>query len=111
MERQVEVTKGAAGWRTEKGYSATNKSGFRATGHRVLLLGCQLEETTASGIIIQKKTAAAERDLSVLAVVVEIGQDCWFDKSTDYCAVGNFGGIRLCLRTFEAVAVQSISPL
>ena len=24
-----------------------------------------------------------------MATVVEIGQDCWFDKSTDYCAVGD----------------------
>lgn len=77
------------GWRTAKGPVVSNTSGLRATGHRLLLVGQQVEEATASGIIIQRKTAEATRDLSVLATVVEIGHDAWFDKSTDYCAVGD----------------------
>lgn len=84
-----EIAKGAKNWRAEKGHVETNTSGFRATGHRLLLLGGQAEEITASGFIIPKKTAEATRDLSVTATVVEIGHDCWFDKSTDYCAVGD----------------------
>jgi co-chaperonin GroES (HSP10) len=84
-----EIKRGEHGWRTAKGYSAANTSGFRATGHRLLLVGEQVEETTAGGLIIPKRTAEATRDLSVMAIVVEIGQDCWFDKSTDYCAVGD----------------------
>lgn len=89
-EEQAPVqVKGARGWRCKKGYNPENKSGFRAVGHRVLLIGEQAEEATESGIILQRKTAEATRDLSVMATVVEIGQDCWFDKSTDYCAVGD----------------------
>ena len=83
------IRRGEKGWRTEKGYNPENKSGFRATGHRLLLIGEQVEETTSSGIVIPRKTAEATRDLSVIATVVEIGQDAWFDKSTDYCAVGD----------------------
>ena len=77
------------GWRAVKGRNPDNKSGFRATGHRLLLVGQQVEEVTESGIVIPKKTAEATRDLSVMATVVEIGHDCWFDKSTDYCQVGD----------------------
>lgn len=83
------LQQGEHGWRAQKGYNTENKSGFRATGHRLLLVGQQVEEMTASGIVIPKKTAEATRDLSVLATVVEIGHDCWFDKSTDYCKVGD----------------------
>ena len=81
--------KGEAGWRAKKGPAEGNTSGFAATGHRVLLLGMQLEKTTASGIVILDKTANAERNLSTWATVVEIGHDAWSDKSTDYCEVGD----------------------
>ncbi len=85
----LEPLRGEKGWRATKGYNPENKSGFRATGHRLLLIGEQVEEVSAGGIVIPKRTAEATRDLSVMATVVEIGQDCWFDKSTDYCAVGD----------------------
>lgn len=84
-----EATKGKAGWRAAKGTAEGNTSGLAATGHRVLLLGMQLEKTTASGIVILDKTANAERNLSTWATVVEIGHDAWSDKSTDYCEVGD----------------------
>jgi co-chaperonin GroES (HSP10) len=84
-----DIEKGARGWRAVKGPNPDNTSGFRATGHRLLLVGEQVAEETVGGIIIPKKTAEATRDLSVFATVVEIGHDCWFDKSTDYCAVGD----------------------
>ena len=83
------IAKGAYGWRARKGPQATNKSGFRATGHRVLLLADPVEQKTASGIILQQKTVDAEQNLAVWATVVEIGHDSWADKSTDYCDVGD----------------------
>lgn len=86
---EQEITVGARGWRAKKGPQESNTSGFRATGHRVLLVGEQVEETTAGGIILQRKTLDAEKNLSVWATVVEIGHDCWSDKSTDYCEVGD----------------------
>ena len=77
------------GWRANKGPQSTNTSGFRATGHRILLLPDAVEETTAGGIVLPKKAVKAEQDLAVVATVVEIGWDCWEDKSTDYCQVGD----------------------
>jgi len=82
-------TKGGDGWRGHKGPIASNKSGFRATGHRVLLLCDPTEKTTESGIILQSKTVDAEKNRGVLATVIEIGPDAWSDKCADYCAVGD----------------------
>lgn len=77
------------GWRADKGPMVENKSGFRATGHRILLLGPQPIKQTESGIILMEKTAQAEMNHSVVATVIEIGYDAWADKSTDFCAVGD----------------------
>ena len=84
-----EIQYGELGWRAKKGPSADNKSGFMATGHRVILIGDQVEEVTESGIILQRKTVEAEQNVSVWATVVEIGHDAWSDKNTDYCQVGD----------------------
>jgi co-chaperonin GroES (HSP10) len=88
-EQDTPIAVGSAGWRAAKGPQASNKSGFRATGHRVLLLGDAVEERTASGIVLQRKTVDAEKNLAVWATVVEIGHDCWADKRADYCQVGD----------------------
>lgn len=77
------------GWRATKGPQPQNLSGFRATGHRVLLLEDVVETTTAGGIVLPTKAVVAEENLAVQATVVEIGHDCWADKSTDYCEVGD----------------------
>ena len=84
-----QVTKGAAEWRGYKGPVPTNKSGFRATGHRVLLLCDPVEETTSSGIVLPSKAVDAEKNKSVWATVVEIGPDAWSDKCADFCEVGD----------------------
>jgi co-chaperonin GroES (HSP10) len=77
------------GWRAMKGPQAENRSGFRATGHRILLLPDVVETTTQSGIVLPAKAVKAEQDMAVTATVVEIGYDAWSDKSTDYCDVGD----------------------
>jgi co-chaperonin GroES (HSP10) len=77
------------GWRGPKGPQEANKSGFRATGHRLLLSPDIVEETTASGILLPKKAVKAEQDLAVVATVIEVGYDAWRDKFADYCAVGD----------------------
>lgn len=79
----------AFGWRARKGPQADNKSGFMATGHRILLLADEVEETSEGGIVLIKKTVDAEQNLAVWATVIEIGHDAWCDKSTDYCDVGD----------------------
>ena len=77
------------GWRADKGPQESNKSGFRACGHRVLLLGAQKEETSAGGILLVKSLQDKEQRDQVFATVVEIGHDAWSDKSTDFCQVGD----------------------
>ncbi len=77
------------GWRAAKGPQADNKSGFRATGHRVLLSVVEVEKTSAGGIVLVEKTVNAEEQIAVIATVIEIGHDAWRDKSTDYCEVGD----------------------
>lgn len=77
------------GWRAHKGPHIDNKSGFRATGHRVLLSPDIVEEVTASGIVLPTKAVNSERNMAVMATVLEIGLDCWRDKSCDFCQVGD----------------------
>ena len=85
----MSTIQGSYGWRAAKGPQVENTSGFSATGHRLLLIGDPVEETTNSGIILQRKTVDAEMNISVWATVIEIGHDAWADKSTDYCEVGD----------------------
>jgi len=78
------------GWRTEKkGPNPDNKSGFRATGHRILLETEAVEEFSAGGIALVTKTVIAEANRAQVCTVLEIGPDAWADKSTDYCEVGD----------------------
>jgi co-chaperonin GroES (HSP10) len=78
------------GWRAQKGPQAGNTSGLRATGHRVLLETEAVEEKSAGGIIFVPKTVDKEKSSAVKCRVVEIAVDCWADKSTDYCDVGDW---------------------
>ena len=77
------------GWRAQKGPQDSNKSGFRAVGHRVLLSPDEVEKKSAGGIVLVEKTVVAEENKAVICTVLEIGHDCWSDKSTDYCEVGD----------------------
>lgn len=81
--------KGTLGWRAQKGYHAANATGFRATGHRVLLSPDIVEEISAGGIVLPKKAVNAEKQTAVMATVIEIGLDCWRDKDADFCEVGD----------------------
>lgn len=89
MNEQVQRKRGAFGWRARKGPQAANKSGFRATGHRLLLEPEPTETTTESGIVLTAKTVDQDRSKCVWATVLEIGHDAWNDKSTDFCDVGD----------------------
>ena len=86
---QEPVMKGYPGWRAYKGPHCDNVSGFRATGHRLLLLPDPVETKTESGLILTAKTVDQGRTKGVWATVLEIGCDAWSDKSTDYCEVGD----------------------
>jgi co-chaperonin GroES (HSP10) len=80
---------GYAGWRGDKGPNPANTSGFRATGHRVLLLCDVIEKKTESGILLPEKAVDAEKNKSTWATVIEIGPDAWSDKVADFCKVGD----------------------
>jgi co-chaperonin GroES (HSP10) len=77
------------GWRAQKGPQELNRSGFRATGHRLLLQPDPVEEVTSGGIVLAKGTVKKEHDAQCFATVIEIGYDAWSDKSTDFCDVGD----------------------
>lgn len=77
------------GWRARKGPVDSNKSGFRACGHRVLLQPEEVEKVSEGGIVLVQKTVIAEENAAVICTVLEIGHDCWTDKTTDYCQVGD----------------------
>jgi co-chaperonin GroES (HSP10) len=82
-------TKRGLGWRARKGPQESNTTGFRALGHRLLLLPDETEEKTESGLILTKKTVDQDRNAHCYATVIEIGFDAWNDKSTDFCDVGD----------------------
>jgi co-chaperonin GroES (HSP10) len=88
-KRQLSSDYLKAGWRAKKGPVSSNTSGFRAVGHRVLLLPEEVEETTAGGIVLARQVVQKEEQAAVVCTVLEIGHDCWSDKSTDYCEVGD----------------------
>lgn len=89
MNEPVLIVDRECGWRAGKGPMPHNVSGFRATGHRLLLLSEEVEEVSPGGLILTKKTVDKERVANTRAKVIEIGHDCWSDKSTDFCAVGD----------------------
>ena len=90
LELALEVkAAGNYGFRGQKGPQPGNTSGFSATGHRLLLRGVQVEEKTESGLVLLRKTVDAEKNLAILAEVIEVGYDAFSDKSTDYCQVGD----------------------
>lgn len=78
------------GWRSEsKGPSRNNKSGFNVVGHRILLKPEGGEKVTESGIVIPDNAAEREEAKTVWAEVLEIGTECWSDKTTDFCDIGD----------------------
>ena len=78
------------GWRSQrKGPNPENKSGLHITGHRIILEPEGGEKMTGGGIVIPDSQAEKNEAGSVLATVLEIGTECWSDKGTDYCEVGD----------------------
>lgn len=67
-----------------------NKAGIVPCGHRVLILPENIEDVTASGIIMY---TATQRDREALAqmygVVVEMGGNCYMDQPSPWCKVGD----------------------
>ena len=62
-----------------------NKSGIHPIGDRVLIAPEEIEEVTASGIVVHTLTAIEKEQLAqVFGKVVEIGPEAWADKSPSH---------------------------
>lgn len=96
------------GWRAHKGPQDSNKSGFRATGHRILLKPFEVEQKSAGGIVLVEKTVNQEEQAAVIAIVVEIGNDAWNDKVNDFCQVGDKVLIGMYTGKFHVSPVDGI---
>ena len=67
-----------------------NKSGVRPVGRRVLILPDQTESKTESGIILGTGTQLDREALAQMyGVVVAMGEDCYDDQKSSWCAVGD----------------------
>ena len=66
-----------------------NQSGIKPKGHRVLILPDQVEETTASGIVLHTATQLDREALGAMfGVVVAMGNTCYADQPEPWCAIG-----------------------
>jgi chaperonin GroES len=66
-----------------------NTSGWKPTGHRVLIRVEEIERKTESGIIIADITADKEQLGQDAGVVVELGNTAYSDQSQPWCKVGD----------------------
>jgi co-chaperonin GroES (HSP10) len=77
-----------------------NKSGIHPKGHRILIYPEPVEETTASGIVINTgNNIERERLAQLRGVVVEVGSTAWHDqpeawvKPGDKIIFGKYSGL------------------
>jgi co-chaperonin GroES (HSP10) len=68
----------------------SNVSGINPVGNRILLLPIEVQQTSASGIIIAtEETSAREQMANTTGVVIAMGDQCFDDEVTPWCAVGD----------------------
>ena len=67
-----------------------NTSGWKPTGHRVLVKVEQVERTTESGIIIADITADKEQLGQDAGIVAELGNTAYSDQESAWCKVGDY---------------------
>jgi co-chaperonin GroES (HSP10) len=66
------------------------KHGITPRGHRLLVLPDEVEEKTASGIVVSVGTSKSREELAqVDGVVVAMGNTCYSDQPEPWCAVGD----------------------
>lgn len=67
-----------------------NESGIKPCGHRLLVQPFEVEEKTASGIIVQ---TGSQRDREQLAqteaIIVEVGPTAWSDQTAKWAQAGD----------------------
>lgn len=68
-----------------------NNSGWKVSGHRILVQVESIERTTQSGIIIQTDSEARREQLGQDAgTVVAIGNTAYADQTEPFCKIGDF---------------------
>ena len=67
-----------------------NTSGWKPTGHRVLVKVEQVERQTESGIIIADITADKEQLGQDAGIVAELGNTAYADQESAWCKVGDY---------------------
>jgi len=64
--------------------------GINVKGHRILVLPDEVEKTTKSGIIVTTGIAELREKLKqVDGVVVAMGDNCFYDKPSKWCEIGD----------------------
>ena len=67
-----------------------NTSGWKPTGHRVLVKVEQVEKVTEGGIIIPEDVTKREQLGQDGGIVVEVGNTAYSDQEAPWCKVGDF---------------------
>jgi co-chaperonin GroES (HSP10) len=68
----------------------SNVSGINPVGNRILLLPIEVQQKSASGIILAtEETSAREQMANTSGVVVAMGDECYEDYPKPWCAVGD----------------------
>jgi co-chaperonin GroES (HSP10) len=68
---------------------SSNESGIFVVGHNILVIPKLTEARTDSGIYLPEDKVARENQVQITGVVVGIGAECWSDKKTRYCNIGD----------------------
>jgi len=67
-----------------------NKSGIHPKGYRLLIKPLEIEEKTASGIIVTTASNKEREEMSnTTGEVVEVGSGCWLDTEEPWCKAGD----------------------
>lgn len=67
-----------------------NDSGIHPQGNRILIKPLEIEEKTASGIILQTASQKEREDMgNTTGEVVEVGPECFSDRLTAWCTQGD----------------------
>lgn len=67
-----------------------NPSGINPKGHRILVRPYELEQTTASGIVLATDSQHEREEMAnTTGDVIALGEDCFWDKTSQWCKVGD----------------------
>jgi co-chaperonin GroES (HSP10) len=67
-----------------------NTSGWKPTGHRVLVKVDKVEEVSQGGIIIPKDVTKREQLGQDGGIVVEVGNTAYADQEAPWCQIGDY---------------------